>query len=472
MSYVLHGIREQAQPVSGRVLLDGTRAFSWVLSLTGNTILEIENVQVGAAYTFELIQPPGGGCDCVFAGPSFDVYARSLVTIATGPGERTVVIGVGSQPGTVTIAPNAPADPILAAPTAVSAAYDSGAPSVTVTFDKEVLGPDAPGYPLGTLLTGTASLITASSSDGSPDIVYSLDVPLVPGETVTVDYSAGNGVANLDGVALVVPASVPVPNPAPLYPDTLPNKALWFFADDVTPDPPPIAPEGLPYMSSWADHFFGYTVAPPSPPNGQIRPRFRQVDALLNGASSVKFFTDSPIRLSSLQNTSDEVSNFPTGNGDFTLYFVGYGRNAIAFTLGLVGYLDPRSRRSISYQGDYLGPLNGRLYVWSGDGSFFGLQPEDQPFIFSISYSGSCSASQAFINGVLCTTGSANTNSLNIGTRNLVLGANSADLPFSQFNDFWLGSIASLLIYSEAHDTPTREAVETWLANYYGITLP
>lgn len=479
--FVLAGIRTALESCSGLVTLDGSRAFSWTLNLTGNTLVEITNIQVGAAYLFKIVQPPGGGCSCTFLGPSFDVYARSLMSVSTAPNAVSYVIGVGSDQGTVTIGPNAPADPPLAAPLALSAAYDAGVPDVTVTFDQDVVAPSGPGYPLGTLLVGTGSLITATTSDGSPDIVYTLDAPFASGETPDIVYSAGNQIANIEGTPLAVPVTVPIPvGPPPIDPETVAGACLILYSDDVVPDPGPPSGSGYSYAATWNDRvdpLYQLVRGPSFAGRGDVV--VIPGDPLLNGHQSLRTrFANGPNSRGRMEGLDNP--NMPAGFGTaWTLYFVGYViddsdpfNNAGGWGIGAnrqrvaAGIVNPGTLQAVANSSDsFLNDAKSRG----------ALGPVlNQAFIFSCVFPGpSYLTSSAYCNGVPAAGQAAigGTVNVNVGARNVEVGSAPGD-PGNQPTFFWPGSVGFMAVYSTVHDDTTRQGIEAFLANYYGIAYP
>ena len=277
----------------------------------------------------------------------------------------------------------------------------------------------------------------------------------------------------------------------PIDPETAAGAALILYSDDVGIDQGGASNSGAPYATTWNDRVnasYQLTRGPSWAGRGDVV--VIENDSLLNGHNSLRTrFANGQYSRGRME--GPENSALPYGNGTpWTMYFVGYqvdnsesfnnaagwgvssGRHRVAAgTINLSGTLQAvaNSADDYGYEASNNTP-GGQLARSQG-----ALGPVlNQPFILSVVFPGDTySTAQVFCNGAEAAgqAGGGYSVFVDAGEREVQVGSGPG-APGNAPQFFWPGSIGFFAVYSQTHDTTTRQGIEKFLANYYAISYP
>jgi hypothetical protein len=232
-------------------------------------------------------------------------------------------------------------------------------------------------------------------------------------------------------------------------PGSFPDLVAWYKADSL-------ALSNGNTVTSWPDD---------SPNNNDLNsyesaPIYNSSDALLNGKPSVTYDSaDSSYR--------SNPTGLPIGSSACTAYVVAYW-DGNSGCQGLFGW------GANAYTGSRIsfGQCNGLLQAESqGMGSATRSISANTPFIYSFPYAAAAnySASTTYLNGVGLTgevPGFPGVPNIINPVSEIAIGR-----PPTAAVERWTGAVAEALIFNTTHNSTTRQSVENYLANKYGITL-
>ncbi len=189
-------------------------------------------------------------------------------------------------------------------------------------------------------------------------------------------------------------------------------------------------------------------------------PIYNSSDALLNGKPSVTYDGND-------SNYRSNPTGLPVGSSACTAYIVAYWDGASGCQ-GLFGW------GANAYTGSRIsfGQCNGLLQAESqGMGSVTRSISANTPFIYSFPYvaGANYSASTTYLNGVGLTgeiPGFPGVPNIINPVSEIAIGR-----PPTVAVERWTGAVAEALIFNTTHDASTRQSIENYLANKYGITL-
>jgi len=234
---------------------------------------------------------------------------------------------------------------------------------------------------------------------------------------------------------------------SPLNPSSRSDLVAWYKADSL----------GLSNgstVTSWPDD---------SPNNNDLdsyenTPIYNSSDALLNGMPSVTYFGNS-------SNYKSNPTGLPVGSNACTTYVVGYwsgaSSNTSMFTWGSNAYNG--ARMGAGYYG-------GLIFENGGIATQQRSLSINTPFIFSYPYvaGANTTAAVTHLNGVSATgeyPGLSGVANISNPVAEIAIGR-PATAPVER----WTGAVAEVIVFNTTHDAFTRESIEKYLSNKYGIS--
>lgn len=232
-----------------------------------------------------------------------------------------------------------------------------------------------------------------------------------------------------------------------ISPDSLPGLVAWFKADSITG----VVDGGS--VTNWTDN---------SPNSNNLNttsgtaPTYVLSNTSFNNKPTVRINNDGAIYRSN-------PTGLPVGSQAMTTYVVGVWNgtsgNHSMFTWGANSY--PGNRWGVGSDGS-----SGILFESQGISSTLRSFVADVPFIFSLPYTAGAAYTSVttYLNGVGVTGGSAATPNVIDPVQEIAIGR-----PATAGVEYWAGDVAEVIVYNTTHDAATRQAVEQYLDQKYGI---
>jgi len=234
---------------------------------------------------------------------------------------------------------------------------------------------------------------------------------------------------------------------SPLNPSGRSDLVAWYKADSL------VLSNGS-TVTSWPDD---------SPNNNDLNsyesaPIYNSSDAILGGMPSVTYDGND-------SNYRSNPTGLPVGSSACTTYVVGYWSGASStadmFTWGSNAYTGARMGA---------GYYSGMIFENGGIGTLARSVWANQPFIFSYPYVAGANVTDAvsYLNGV----SAAGSNMGQSGVPNISnpVAEIAIGRPATAPAERWTGAVAEVLVFNTTHDAVTRESIEKYLSNKYGIS--